>query len=201
MVLTCDLPLHLPQPPAGDFAFEVIPRPEIRQTSRMDMPRGYVINLNYSGQMDFPTVPGGVDGDDASWTSFSQVTPLGIEPVFILFDSNGGIDRIYPNGFGGPEIIPDGSVHLCIAPDDVQHTFTPGNQVSDSVMERGTDLLDDGSVKWISINHVNGSVVVNDSAKPTTPVDTSSSAAVAASKVARMMEALTLTGKRQAASQ
>lgn len=198
----CQIPSHLEIPAAFTAApFEVVRQPVLRQTSLIELPKGHMINLNYSGPIDFANA----DGDDWTWTAFSQVVPgLESEAIYIIFDDQGGIDRIYPYGVSGPSFIPDGSVHFCISTDEVKHSYQP-TALSDSMLSGNpTDVLDEGSTMWISINHVNGSVVVTDNAPPATKFvvsDVTDSVALAAKKSARFLEALSITGKRQAADQ
>lgn len=233
MTVTCILPNHLEPPPVGvdvdldgtfDLPlvdFEVEFPPQLRQTSRVDLPKGYMINLNYSGPIDFfdsvnPPPTTLVDDKDWTWTAFSQSEtwvdtdsdgvvdvdePGPHQPIYIIFDSDGGIDRIYPNGFTSEPIILDGSLHLCISPDEVKHSFQSG-ALSDSLNSSLTDVLDDSAVMWISINHVTGSVSINDTALPTITFTAADTAVdIARKKAARLREALIVSSKRQNATQ
>ena len=209
--IVCEVPLHLEMPPetgAAVVPFELIRTPVIKQTSLVDLPRGYMINLNYSGPVDFPSIR--TDLDEWSWTEFSQSVPNtfqtsplidAADPIYIIFDNQGGIDRIYPNGWNSVPFYPEGSIHFCICPDEVKHSFQP-TQLSDArLAATPNDVLDDPTVKWISLNHTNGSVVVSDTAVPTTPCPAASSATLEADVAIRILEALGITGKRQAATQ
>lgn len=211
--LLCEVPFHLEMPAeiaGAGVPFELIREPVLRQTSQIDLPRGYMINLNYSGPIDFfssanPPPLGSIwDMDDWSWTAFSQSVPAAFaeEPIYIIFNDQGGIDRIYPYGFNSQAIIPNGSVHLCVAPDDVKHTFQPNDLSGDMIDGQPSDVLDDTSVMWVSINHTNGSVSVTDTTRPTTLfLNSDGPEVIAAKKASRLLEALQLTGKRQAATQ
>lgn len=205
-LLTCEVPLHLEMPAASAIGvpFEVIRDPVLRQTSQVSLPKGHMINLNYSGPIDFSDV----DGDGWTWTAFSQVAPgVEEEPIFIIFDDQGGIDRIHPNGLGSVPIIPNGSVHFCISTDEVKHSFQPTALSDAMLLDPPTDVLDEPTVMWVSINHINGSVVVTDNTPPTTTtyavadIDPASEAVLGAKKAARILEALEVTGNRQASAQ
>lgn len=199
----CQIPSHLETPAAFAAApFEVVRQPILRQTSLIDLPKGHMINLNYSGPIDFADA----DGDNWTWTAFSQSVPAAFqtEAIYIIFDDQGGIDRIYPYGVSGPVFIPDGSVHFCISTDEVKHSYQSG-ALSDSMLsDNPTDVLDEGSTMWISINHINGSVVVTDNAPPATEFvasDLADPVSLAAKKSTRFLEALSITGKRQVSEQ
>ncbi len=205
-VLTCEVPLHLEMPAAGTAGvpFEVIREPVLRQTSQIDLPKGHMINLNYSGPIDFADV----DGEGWTWTAFSQVAPgAEQEAIYIIFDDQGGIDRIYPNGLSGTAFIPNGSVHFCISTDEVKHSFQPTALSDAMLLDPPTDVLDEPTLMWISINHINGSVVVTDSTPPSMTnyvvSDTApgNAAILGGKKGLRILEALEITGKRQAATQ
>lgn len=107
--------------------FTVRRRPEVVLDSAVSLPRGYFINLNYSGAIDVPRGGGlpDLDANDYTWTDLVQKLPVvdrtavdpvyaaanvlnpvaypqyvdvNSQPVVITFGSRGGIDRIYPNG-------------------------------------------------------------------------------------------------------
>lgn len=201
MGVLCEVPWHLEMPAAAaGVPFELVRDPVLRQTSQVDLPNGYMINLNYSGPIDHLDV----DSNTWTWTAFSQSdgsAPTGA--IYIIFDDQGGIDRIYPNGLASTPFFPDGSLHLCIAPDLVKHKFSATN-LSDAMLvpNNPTDVLDDSAVKWVTINHLNGSVVVTNNTPPVTAFTSGDSAAVVETKkLTRLLESLTISGDRQAATQ
>lgn len=203
IAVLCRIPSHLETPAAFTAApFEVVRQPILRQTGQVSLPKGHMINLNYSGPIDFADA----DSDLWTWTAFSQSVPpaAALEPIYIIFDDQGGVDRVYPYGVAGPSFIPDGSLHFCISTDEVKHSYQP-TALSDAMLaDNPTDVLDEPNTMWISINHVNGSVVVTDNAPPTTAFvasDLTTPADLAAKKSVRFLEALSITGKRQAADQ
>lgn len=203
--LTCSVPNNYELPPtqgvtAGNpvrLPFELIRPPVRRQSSLIEVPRGYVVNLNYSGPIDF----GSLDSSDLTWTQFSLASGDAESSVFIIFDSQGGVDEIYPNGFGQPSFRPNGAIHFCIAPEDVKHTFAVGADFSDDMLDgEPSDVLDDPTVMWVTLNHLNGSVVVAENAVPITPAE-ADRATVAANKSQRLLEALAISGDRVSAGQ
>ncbi len=201
--LLCQIPRNYEIPAEGSLPFEVIRTPVRRQSSRVEVPRGYVVNLNYSGPIDNGTALGQSDSSDLTWTAFSLNSPAPQESAFIIFDDNGGIDRIYPNGFGQESFRPNGSVHFCIAPDEQKHGFAVGADLSDDMLDNEpSDVLDEGALMWVTLNHLNGSVVVAENAVPiTTYSDVSDNATVAVEKRQRLREALAISGERVSARQ
>jgi prepilin-type N-terminal cleavage/methylation domain-containing protein len=203
-VLTCDVPSHLEIPPNYmGVPFEVVRQPVLRQSSQVDLPRGFMINLNYSGAIDFDDS----DADPWTWSAFTQNTGNDVDnskPLYIIFDDQGGVDRIYPNGLDGPFIIPDSSIHFCVTTDEVKHSFQP-NALSDAMLvPNPSDPLDDPSTMWVVINHLNGSVVATDNTPPATRFvagDIPVANQVSGKKMTRMLESLTISGKRQSSRQ
>ena len=189
--LTCQVPPNYEPPPLNvPLPFELIRPPVRRESSRVEVPRGYMVNLNYSGPVDSDDV----DGTPLTWTRFSQSPSSVNESVFIVFDSTGGVDRIFPNGAGGGSFRPSGTVRLCIAPDEIKHTYGVNATESDDMIENGTDVLDDPRVMWVTVNYLNGSVVVAENAVPQTPYASNVQAA-------RMIEAYAISGDRVSARQ
>jgi prepilin-type N-terminal cleavage/methylation domain-containing protein len=105
--------------------FSILRRPEVITSSATSLPKGYFINLNYSGALDVPLGGADLDGSDYTWTDLVQNIPVidrtlvdpayalantgdpvlypanvdtNAQPVVITFGSKGGIDRVYPYG-------------------------------------------------------------------------------------------------------
>ena len=65
-----------------------------------------------------------------------------------------------------------------------------------------SDVLDEGALMWVTLNHLNGTVVVAENAVPiTTYSDVSDNATVAVEKRQRLREALAISGERVSARQ
>jgi type II secretory pathway pseudopilin PulG len=191
--LTIDLPAYQPRP-AGNKKFRIWRRPKINENTRISLPRGYLVNLNYSGHL-------GPAGNDFAWTTFSQPQiddATAQQPVIILFDEKGGVDRIYPNGLNGASYVPHSATLLCIAEDDLGNTFL-GNSMPQSYVTKGTDLLDDPTMMWITIDHETGSVNPAQSSPPITPIP--GAAPYLPTQQLRILESLQIGGKRQIAEQ
>lgn len=197
LTLTIGVPAYLPAP-AGSPTFRIWRRPKINENSRINLPRGYLINFNYSGHL-------AAAGNDFSWTTFSQPDPNSDEPVIILFDEKGGIDRIYPNGFpdmnvpgSGWSYLPNSATYLAVAEDDIGNTFV-GSPMPQSYATKGIDLLNDPALMWLTIDHETGSVSPAQSAVPLTPIP--GAGPYFATQQLRILESLQISGKRQIAEQ
>ncbi len=110
---------------ANGPTFTIHRRPEVITSSATSLPKGYFINLNYSGALDVPLAGMDLDGSDYTWTDLVQNIPVinrtlvdpayalantgnpvaypanvdtNAQPVVITFGSKGGVDRIYPYG-------------------------------------------------------------------------------------------------------
>lgn len=191
--LTLNLPAYQPRP-SGSKPFRIWRRPRINENSKVNLPRGYLVNMNYSGQL-------AAAGNDFAWTTFSQPQvddPTALAPVIILFDEKGGVDRIYPNGFNGGSYIPHSATYLSIAEDTIGNTFL-GNSMPQSYATKGTDLLDDPTMMWLTIDHETGSVNVAQSSPPLTPIP--GAGPYFATQQLRILESLQIGGKRKIAEQ
>ncbi|HMP78757.1 MAG TPA: type II secretion system protein, partial [Pirellulaceae bacterium] len=96
-------------PPAGHgqaMTFKIHRRPKVMMNTEVSLPRGYFINLNYSGDLESSMID--PDNNDFTWTWFTQSLPVvplpapqnfhdpNMEPIYILFDSDGSVDRVLP---------------------------------------------------------------------------------------------------------
>lgn len=170
--LNCILPNHLPGFPLNQPLRFRLDRPLVAvPNSEVALPRGYYINLNYSG----PTAaqaPGVAelsarDTCPVTWTYLSedrQDTSNNFNPndVIIMFGPNGGIDRIYSNGEVDGALLPTSALNLCVSSDEFGNSFdTTADSLPRSVAEGGKDLLNQEDVIWVSINNQNGGVFVS----------------------------------------
>lgn len=162
--LTVQFHPPLPLPEIGQlFPFVIKRRPEISANTEVLLPRGYHINLNYSG---YSLGPG--DNDNSTWTCFTNDYGSEVnnrEPIYILFDDNGGVDRVFTNGWLLGDGIPLSSIYYCIAPDEERHTFNlstatplPRSYYDELTSVGGPDLLNEPTLIWVAMNHLNGMV-------------------------------------------
>lgn len=175
MRLTCTLPLHLPRFPEGEPLSFRLDRPPVKiANSEVFMPRGYYINLNYSGPTSSQTAGlaewSARDASPFTWTYFSEDrgdNGVNLSDAIVVFGPNGGIDRIYSNGEANGWDLPSSALNLCICSDEVGNSFdqTP-DSLPRSVVENGRDVLNQEDVLWTSISSVAGTVSVS----PITPV-------------------------------
>lgn len=174
--------------------FRIERRPEVVVTSAVQLPKGYFINLNYSGMLD----SNDADGSDLTWTDFStarsvvpviingvpQNVELAAQPVVITFDRSGAIDLVYSHGLyahawdpappAWSRYRPLAPVSFCLSTDHQENTFalssaTPGFELPFSVGRAQRDLLNNTDVQWISIDHRNGRVSVSDTIQVLNP--------------------------------
>jgi len=169
--LNCVLPNHLPGFPLNQPLRFRLDRPLVKApNSEVALPRGYYINLNYSGPTAAQTT--GVaelsarDTCPVTWTFFSEdrqdsTNNFNPNDVIIMFGPNGGIDRIYSNGEVDGALIPSSPVNLCVSSDEFGNSFdTNADSLPRSVAEGGRDLLNQEDVIWVSVNNQNGGVFV-----------------------------------------
>lgn len=170
--LTCEVPDHLPGFPLNQFLRFRLDRPLVAAPStEVTLPRGYYVNLNYSGPTTSQTA--GVaertarDTCPVTWTWFSEdrqdnLNNFNPNDVIITFGSTGGIDRIYSNGEADGAIIPSSSLNLCVCSDELGNSFDPAaDSLPRSVAQNGQDVLNQEDVIWVSINNQNGGVFVS----------------------------------------
>lgn len=213
-------------PPAAHgqpMTFKIHRRPRLMANTEVSLPRGYFINLNYSGELDLGGA--GTDGNDFTWTAFTQSMPVltvpqlplppaivevSREPIYILFDSDGSIDRVLPNGFLGAALYPTAAVNLCLAADDYRHSFplttAPPRFMPQSYYENpgaARDVLNDPALIWVSIDHRTGYVGVGDSAPPTAApyMAAELSGNVQATQVGRILESWRISATRTQSAQ
>ncbi len=150
--------------------------PAIRSGTRINLPPGYRIDLNYSGPLDVTNV----DGDQTTWTHFSLNFPI-IFPIvpnehgiFIIFNSSGGVERIYTNGEHGQVYYSHESIYFCVTADNAQYSFAAGAEWPRSALGSPPprDLLDDPGILWVQLNCLTGRVAVVDSVPPVTSLNT-----------------------------
>lgn len=150
--------------------------PGIRSGTRINLPPGYRIDLNYSGPIDVTNA----DGDLTTWTHFSLNFPIsGVdipnrEAIFITFNSSGGVERIYTNGELGLVYYSHESIYFCVTADNAQYSFAPSADWPPSALGSPPprDLLDDPGILWVQLNCLTGRVAVVDSVPPVTPLNT-----------------------------
>jgi prepilin-type N-terminal cleavage/methylation domain-containing protein len=193
LVLSCQRPpfigipsLNIPLDFRLDRPLREIPDSEIQ------LPRGYIINLNYSGPTTAPNqLTSGIgelmptDISEFTWTKFSEAVPLGedpTQPIIIAFGPTGEIDGIYPKGIqttpGNTAVSPRFQspvpINLCVCADDERHTF-PGSPTANvppyRYQETRLDLLADTDIHWVSVNQRDGSVSTVANAPVLTPFD------------------------------
>lgn len=168
--LTCVLPLHLPAYPEGrPLSFRLDRPPAKVANGEVFMPRGYYINLNYSGptSASTPNVSewSARDASPFTWTYFSEDrgdNAVNLSDVIVVFGPNGGIDRIYSNGEANDWALPSSALNFCVCSDEAGNTFDPApDSLPRSAVENGRDVLNQEDVLWTSISNVAGTVSIS----------------------------------------
>ncbi len=167
----------------GDFS---ILRMRKRESSVVNMPAGYLIDLRYSGPLDPDGfVPGGLDTDEETATIFGLGLAAGTDPsvpihrdIQVLFDSKGALDRAI---FNGNSTLAGQSLFLFV------NEFNP--LVTGNAASVAETLLSEPDSLWLTIGF-NGGVNIGYNATP--PSDTIAS---------MISNARTLSRNRTSASQ
>ncbi len=132
-------PLPFPRFVAGAVPFRIQLRPAVVQSSRVDMPAGYRVSLNYSGIGAISTFVGANAGPfDLS----NQ------ENIAIVFNKSGAIDY-YQVGNGLP-VMPVSDLHLLVTEDGLEL------DVNEDVLVKDDNL-------WVNVNKGSGSTSVTSS--------------------------------------
>jgi hypothetical protein len=172
----------LPNFPDGfRVQFELHRAPRVDTTSEVRLPRGYHINLNYSGNLDLADA----DANHRTWTTFSQylsptagLTDPNLMPIIITFDESGGLDLILPNASRGAAYFTSEPLSICVVEDrdadnfrlDITGASAPLDFMPKGYIANGTDLLNNPLMQWVVVNNHSASATVADSATPTLPL-------------------------------
>lgn len=131
-------------------------RPRKLESSRVDMPPGYAIDLRFSGPIDLDP-PATNTG-----TIFNEITPA-LDTVELMFDDHGAVERIY---YTDPNAMPNTRVSLI--PLDTLYFFVTDIQSDESVLP----IYGAGNM-WVTLERATGSANVAYNAPPPTglPLD------------------------------
>ena len=166
--------------PALDLPFKIYRKPGKALSSGVDLPRGICLDLSASGigptgRQFSPDVVAG----DLGWSS---VAPGDFRGIYIVFDPNGGVQRIYQGMLVGSVIqlgtyIPSGTIHLLLGKTDQVLPPTLISPFDGTTILQGSDvatanLMDPENV-WVSINPFTGSIYSSVVAAPAVPANPS----------------------------
>ncbi len=192
--------------------FELHRAPRVDTTSEVRLPRGYHINLNYSGNLDLADA----DANPFTWTTFSQYLPPrtptptptdpNLMPIIITFDESGGLDLILPNASHGVAYVTHEPLAICVVEDrdadnfrlDITGASAPLDFMPKGYIADGTDLLNNPLMQWVVINNRSANATVADSATPTTPLTVANAAT---EQPLRMLQSRLLSATRQNTTQ
>ena len=152
--------------PSGDLDFAVQRRPRRIESSAIDLPAGYIIDLRYSGPLDLGDDP--MDGDDfhegedldvETYTKFGLANdPSTIE---ILFDESGGISSVL---YGNTSTLFGNTLFLHIAEYDPGEISAASNALNDA-----STILSRNESLWVTVNNISGNSNVGYNAPPRLP--------------------------------
>jgi len=138
--LTLDPAGYLPAPTPGSLPFIIYRQPKKLESSRVELPAGYIVNLRCSG----PTNAGGTA------TVFDQATT---QSVAVTFDDTGAVDFLYPvydpvNPTGAGQRL-FGPLHWFVMPANPDTIVNP--QTADGPLNQPSNL-------WVVVNQNSGGV-------------------------------------------
>jgi prepilin-type N-terminal cleavage/methylation domain-containing protein len=128
------------QPPMSvAMPFKILRKPKRITSSEVRLPGGQLIDLRLSGDSD-------VSGSAGSLYGMLNPTPLpspNNNSFVVTFDRHGAIDRYYPQGLGGPSLLPSSPLFLLVSADEDAE---------------GVDPLQNMNNMWVVTNPTNGGV-------------------------------------------
>lgn len=162
-----------------DLPFRVFRKPGKSLTSGLDLPKGICIDLTASGVGPIgrnfsPDIIAG----DPSW---STVAAADFKGIYIIFDPNGNVQRIYQGVGGGgtymlSTYVPTSTIHLLLGKTDQVLPPTLISPFDGSTIQTGRDVatsnLMDSESLWMSINPFTGSVYSSAVTEPVLPTPT-----------------------------
>ena len=175
MTLTLDRAGFLPPPPPGNYPFVIYRQPRKLESSRVELPDGYMIDLRFSGPV---TVDGSI---------FNQTVPSADElQVAVTFDDAGAIDWLYyfDNTGTAQNIRPTGSLYWFVTEYEIDSTNSP---------------IDSPSAMWVTNNNITGGVNVGYTAPPSGLIDMDGDGDTDTAD--KILEARSIAAQQQSAAQ
>ncbi|MBN8603327.1 MAG: hypothetical protein J0M26_19990 [Planctomycetes bacterium] len=161
---------------ALDLPFRVFRKPTKSLTGGLDLPKGICVDLTASGVGPFGRnfSPDWIVGDP----SWSSVPAADYKGIYIVFDANGGVERIY-KGFNVGGVItfnseaPTSTIHLLLGKTDQVVPPTLLTPFDGTTIQTGRDLatsnLMDSESLWVSINPFTGAIYSSPVPEPVLP--------------------------------
>lgn len=156
--------------------FRVFRKPSKSMSGGLDLPKGICVDLTSSGVGPFARnfSPDWIVGDP-TWGS---VAPADYKGIYIVFDANGGVERVYKGinvggviAFGSEA--PTSTIHLLLGKTDQVVPPTLLTPFDGNVIQAGRDLatsnLMDSESMWVSINPFTGSIYSSVVTEPVLP--------------------------------
>ncbi len=169
MTLVLDNSGYLPDPPRGtDMPFVIHRQPRKLESSRVELPEGYFVDLRSSG----PTV----SGDDNIGSGCNQGPDLSdftgdivsANEIKVLFGPDGGIDQVYffDNGPLSSTPPPTGGQIIGLRPAGSLYMFVVAYETDPSI-----DPINQASNLWVTVNNITGGTNIGYNAPPTGTLD------------------------------
>lgn len=161
-----DLRTGLPAPNGNNLNFVVQRRPRRIESSAIDLPPGYIIDLRYSGPLDLGDDPS--DGDDLhegedldveTYTKFSLANDG--SSIEIFFDESAGISSV---NYADTSTLFGNTLFLHVT------EYNPG-QISPGAVaiDNAQNILSRSESLWVTVNNTSGGSNVGYNAPPPTP--------------------------------
>ena len=160
----------------GDKAFTIRRQPQLVESSLVELPPGYYIDLRYSGPLDLGNdidndgIPEGEDNDESTFTKFGLLNSYPNGPfngpssdVFVMFDDTGGINNIQ---YSQQNVVLGQSLALFVTEYDVENADLAGNVPA---IRTSRDILSVAETLWVTVNNSTGGVNVSNNNIPSLP--------------------------------
>ncbi len=174
-----------PAPRLGESTFVVERQPRIIESSAVELPAGYVIDLRYSGPLDLDDI----DQNTSTYTGCGLTNDYNAPPNYdpsrpsndlvALFDRSGGINRIE---FNNRSVVFGQSLFLYITEYDPNTVDVSGNVPA---FETALQALSKPEALWVTVNSATGGVGISYNTPPPPNVATAFDAISAARSISR----------------
>lgn len=136
-------------PTGTSVPFLIYRKPRKLESSRIDLPAGYVIDLRFSGPVDRRPVA------TNTGTLFNEVTPAG-DSIELMFDEHGAVERFY---YTDPNATP--STRVSRVPRDALYFFVVDLDANESVLP-----INGPGNMWVTLERTTGAANVSYNAPP-----------------------------------
>ena len=179
-VTQADIFRGTPAPRTGNQTFSIERQPRVVESSAVELPAGYIVDLRYSGALDLGDfdMDGIHEGEDNNATTFSKFglangynTDGGNAPasdVAVIFDESGGIGSVIYNNY---DVVFGQSLSLFITEYDVNNANLNTVDVNIAT-QTSRNVLSVPETLWVTINNSTGGVSVGNNNIPAPAANT-----------------------------